>query len=102
MDIHRLAFSMVDGFGHAAAGRAQFIIGVQKTVAGNQLHQLVGAQQPPQAVKMVKQTWIDRLDFIGAIIAKQMVKPYPLYFIATFAVVKLGLKRFIGIQVIDY
>lgn len=102
MEVHRLALGVVAVLRHAAAMRAQFIIGVQRAVTGNQLHRLAGAQQPLQAVKMVKEARIDRFNLIGAIIAEQMIKPHQLFFIVTFAVEKLGFNRFTGMQVIQY
>ena len=54
MKIHGLAFGVVAVLSHAAAFRSQFVVGINGTIAGDQLYRFTGTEQPLQTEKLVK------------------------------------------------
>jgi len=53
---------------------AQFIVGINRAIARNELNRLAGAQQALKAENLIKQSWIDGFYFIRAEITEKMVK----------------------------
>ena len=74
MEIHCLSLRVIAFFGYPATVGAQFIIGINRTIARNELHRPAGAQQALKAENLIKQSWIDGFYFIRAEITEKMVK----------------------------
>lgn len=100
-NIDRLAFEMEAVEGDALAAGMEHRIGQGRAVSGNHLERLGGAQSMLDVHQQIKERGIDRLYFVGAEIAQDIVDAIELAGNVVTVLPVSGAQTFAGVQTVE-